>query len=72
MTSTLKQDGRVGVRQKSDVIGRSGTGGQQVFWTSNVFFITENWICAITRHHTEPNINMLLTRNLLFDSDVRQ
>ena len=27
-------------------------------------------ICAITRHHAEPNINILLTRNL-FGSDVR-
>ena len=27
------------------------------------FFIKENWICAITRHHAEPN-NILLTRNL--------
>ena len=24
------------------------------------------------RHHAEPNINILSTRNLLFDSDVRQ
>ena len=36
------------------------------------FFLKENWICATTRHHAEPNINMLLTRNLPFDSDVRQ
>ena len=26
----------------------------------------------VTRHHPEPNINILLTRNLPFDSDVRQ
>ena len=26
----------------------------------------------MTRHHPEPNINILLTRNLPFDSDVRQ
>ena len=36
------------------------------------FFIKENWICAMTRHHAEPNINMLLTRNPPFDSDVWQ
>ena len=35
------------------------------------FFIKENWICATTRHHAEPN-NILLTRNLPFESDVRQ
>ena len=26
----------------------------------------------MTRHHTEPKINMLLTKNLPFDCDVRQ
>ena len=36
------------------------------------FFIKENWICAETRHHAEPNINTLFTRNLPCDSDVRQ
>ena len=25
----------------------------------------------MTRHHSEPKINTLLTKNLLFDSDVR-
>ena len=31
------------------------------------FFIKENWVCAMSRHHDEPNINifnMLLTRYL--------
>ena len=36
------------------------------------FFIKENWICAMTRHHAESNINILLTRNLPIDSGVRQ
>ena len=31
------------------------------------FFIKENWICTITRHHAN---NILLARNLPFDSDV--
>ena len=31
----------------------------------------ENWICAMTRHHAVPNINILFTRNLPFHSDVR-
>ena len=35
------------------------------------FFIKENWICALTRHDAEANINILLTRNLLINSDVR-
>ena len=34
-----------------------------------IFFIKENWICAMTRHHAN---NILLARNLPFDSDVRQ
>ena len=36
------------------------------------FVIKENWIWAMSRHHTEPNIDILLTRNLPFNSDVRQ
>ena len=31
------------------------------------FFIKENWICAMTRHHAELNIIILLTRNVPFD-----
>ena len=39
-------------------------------WTSNLyFFIKENWICAMTRHHAN---NILLPRNVPFESDVRQ
>ena len=36
------------------------------------FFIKENLIFALTRHHAEPNINILLTRNLPFGSGVTQ
>ena len=32
------------------------------------FFIKGNWICAMTTHHAH---NILLIRNLPFDSDVR-
>ena len=46
-----------GLRQKLDVIGRRGLGGWRVFLTSNpYFFIKENSICAMTRHHA----NMLI------------
>ena len=34
-----------------------------------IFFNNENWILAVTRHRAS---NILLTRNLHFDSDVRQ
>ena len=37
-----------------------------------IFLIKENWVCVITRHHAESNFNILLTRNLPFDSGVRQ
>ena len=44
-----------------------------MLWTSNLnLFIKKNWICAMSRHYAEPNINILLARNLPFDSDVRQ
>ena len=36
------------------------------------FSITENWICSVTRHDAHPTINILLTRNLPFNSDDRQ
>ena len=47
--------------------GVSNCSGRPIF----IFFITEHWTCAMTRHHVEPN-NILLTRELPFDSDVRQ
>ena len=37
-----------------------------MFWTSK-----ENWIYPMTRHHAKPN-NILLTKNLPFDSNIRQ
>ena len=33
--------------------------------------LEKNWICALTGHHAEPNINILLAQNLPFDSYVR-
>ena len=35
------------------------------------FFIKENWIFAMTGHHAESN-NIVLTRNLSINSDLRQ
>ena len=34
----------------------------------SLFFIKENWICTMTRHHAN---NIVLARNLPFDSDVK-
>ena len=68
ITSTLRRVG--GIRVKWDVVGRRGLAS--ILGVQSLFFITENWICAMTRHYVESNINILLTRNLPFDSDVRQ
>ena len=34
--------------------------------------IKGNWICAMTLHHADSNINIIWTRNLPIDSGVRQ
>ena len=66
MTSTLKVAG--GIRHKRDFIGRRMVGEGGVASVLDVqslfFFIKENWICFITRHHAESNINISLARNL--------
>ena len=49
-----------------------GGGLVSVLDVQSFFFIIENWICAMTKHHAEPNINILLTKNLPFDYGVRQ
>ena len=51
-----------------------GGGVSECSGRPNFFFIIikENWICAVTRHHAESNINILLKRNLPIDSGVRQ
>ena len=59
-----------GLRQKWDIIGRRVVGVSQcsgcpIFF----FFLKENWILAMTRHYAN---NILLARNLHFDSDVSQ
>ena len=63
MTSTLRRGevkggGKRGVGKSemlSDVEGRWAVrecSGHPIF----IFFIKANWICAMTRHHGEPNI----------------
>ena len=71
MTSTLKGGGDI--KLKWDKKGRRGVSGSECCGRPiSIFFIKESWICAMTRHHAGSNINILLTRNLPFDSDVRQ
>ena len=71
MTSTLRRDGVKGKSEMLSGVGEKGVSecsGRPVF----IFFIKGSWICAMIRHHAEPNINILLTRNLPFNSDVKQ
>ena len=49
--------------------GLGGVGLASVLDSNLYFFIKENWICAMTRHHAN---NILLVRKLPFDSDVGQ
>ena len=52
-----------------DVGGGGGGGLASVLDFQSLFvFIKGNWVCAMARHHVEPNINISLTRNLPFDS----
>ena len=60
-----------GVRLKWILVRLIGIGGCSKCSERPILFIKKNWICAMTRRHAEPN-DILLTRNLLFDSDVRQ
>ena len=48
-----------------------GRGLASVLDIQSFFFIKESWFRAVTRHYAEPNINILLPKNLSFDSDVR-
>ena len=55
------------------VYGRGRGGGVSECSGRVIFFLSkENCICAISRHHAESNINMLLTKNPLIDSGVTQ
>ena len=50
--------------------GGEGGGLVSVLDVSLFYFIKENWdFCLITKHQAEPDINILLTRNLPFESD---
>ena len=60
----------VGGLGKSDMLSDVGEWGlASVLEAQSFFFIKQSWICAMTRHHAN---NILLAKNLPFDSDVRQ
>ena len=65
--------GGEGCKVKMRCFRTYGVGGlASVLDVQSFFFIKENWISTMTRHHAEPNINILLTRNLLFGTDASQ
>ena len=47
-------------------------GGSECSGRPIVTFLLKKIGCAMTKHHAEPNINILLTRNFPLDSDVGQ
>ena len=49
-------------------VGGSECSGRPI----SFFFIKKKLICPMTKHHVEPNINILFTRNISIDSGVRQ
>ena len=71
MTSTLRKGGEGWGKAKMRSYWTKGVRGE-VASNLNVFFVKENWIHATTRHYAESNIDILLTRNIPFDSQVRQ
>ena len=71
MTSTLRgwRKGWGGGRLRQNKMSSDVRDGglASVLDVQSFFFIKENWVCAMSRHHDEPNINifnMLLTRYL--------
>ena len=71
MTFTLREEGgtREGKYEMLSDVGDGGLASILACMSDLYFFIRENWIWAMTRHHAN---NMLLTKNLPFGSDVRQ
>ena len=49
-----------------------GEGLASVLDVQSLFFYQRKLDLYHARHHAEPNIKILLTRNLLFDTNVRQ
>ena len=50
--------------RKWEVNVRRGWVGGLKLWTSTFlfYFFKENWICAMSRHHAEPNINYIMDK----------
>ena len=73
MTSTLRGAGGGRVNKKCDVIGRGGGGGvSECYGRPILTFLLKKIGFAPCSEIMLSQTLILLTRNLLFDSDVRQ
>ena len=54
----------IGNEKLMDIGGEWEGGGGLKLWTSTFlfYFFKENWICAMSRHHAEPNINYIMDK----------
>ena len=69
MKSTLRGGGVMRCYQTWGEWGVSECGGRPIF----IFPLKKiGWIYTTIRDHDEANINIILTRSLPFDSDIRQ
>ena len=71
MTSTLRGKVVGGGYDKNEMLSDL-VGGELASVLEVHFFMKEGWICAIKRYHIKPNVDIILTRNLPFGSDITQ
>ena len=71
MTSTLRGKMVGGGYDKNEMLSDLVGGGLASVLEVHLF-MKGDWICAIRRYHTKPNVDIILKRNLPFGSDVTQ
>ena len=74
MTSTLRRLGAGGVDKNKMLLDIWGWGWvvRECYGRPILVFLLKKLGFTMTKHHAQPSINILLTRNLHFYSDVRQ
>ena len=71
MTSTLRGKMVGGGYDKNEMLSDLVGGGLASVLEVHLF-MKGDWICAIRRYHTKTNVDVILTWNLPFGSDVTQ